>query len=214
SLGEIRKAWIDNWLEDNTHFIFIGSDNGPWLSYGDHAGITPYREGKGTIFDGGVRNPVIIKYPGLIEPSTTSLNNFCSIDILPTICQVTGTELPENEIDGKNVWDLILNQPGAENPHNYYPFSNGSNFEGVISGDGKWKLHLPHTYRTQKTTGKDGLPGEYIHLEIDTSLFDMVHDPFEKGNAKDLHPEITKKLMNYAVNHRERFYEKSTLSNK
>jgi arylsulfatase A len=206
SVGEIRKAVNDNGLEENTLFIFIGSDNGPWLSYGDHAGITPYREGKGTIFDGGVRNPAIIKFPGHIEPNTTSLNTFCSIDILPTICAVTNTGLPGNEIDGKNVWDLILNKPGAENPHDYYPFSNGSNFEGVISGDGKWKLHLPHPYRTLKTAGKDGFPGEYIQLEIDTALFDMVHDPFEKGNAKDLHPAITRKLMNYAVKHKERFY--------
>jgi arylsulfatase A-like enzyme len=207
SVGEIRQAVIDNGVEGNTLFIFIGSDNGPWLSYGNHAGITPYREGKGTIFDGGVRNPVIVKYPGHIQPNTVSLNNFCSIDILPTICHVTGAQLPENEIDGKNVWDLILNRPSAENPHDYYPFSNGAAFQGVISGDGKWKLHLPHAYRTLKAGGKDGMPGEYVHPEMDTSLFDMVHDPFEKGNVKDLYPEITRTLIEYAEQHLERFYK-------
>ncbi len=206
SVGEIRQAIIDNGLEDNTLFIFIGSDNGPWLSYGDHAGITPYREGKGTIFDGGVRNPVIIKYPGLIEPNTISHKAFNSIDILPTICQVTGAELPQNTVDGKNVWDLILGKPGAENPHDYYPFTNGSGFQGVISGDGKWKLHIPHPYRSVVMAGKDGQPGRYAHPEIDTSLFDMVHDPFEKGNVIDLYPEIAGRLLEHARKHKETFF--------
>lgn len=57
SVGQVNKALKRNGLEDNTIFIFIASDNGPWLSYGDHAGITRFREGKGTIFDGGVRIP-------------------------------------------------------------------------------------------------------------------------------------------------------------
>ena len=190
SVGQINQALVDNGLEGNTLFIMIASDNGPWLSYGDHAGVTPYREGKGTIFDGGVRNPCIIKYPGNVEPNTVSHNTFCSIDILPTVCQITGTPLPENEIDGKEVWDLITSQPDAENPHDYYPFSNGSHFQGVISGDGKWKLHMPHPYRTVTKGGIDGQPGRYTNLQIDTALFDMVHDPFERGNVIEHHPEI------------------------
>ncbi len=206
SVGQINQALQDNGLEENTLFIFIASDNGPWLSYGNHAGITQYREGKGTIFDGGVRNPCVIKYPGTIEPNTISHNAFNSIDILPTVCQVTGSALPENEIDGKNVWDLILNKPGAENPHEYYAFSNGSQFQGVISGDGKWKLHLPHPYRSMETGGKDGIPGRYFHPEIDTALFDMVHDPSEKGNVIEWYPEIANSLIGYAQKHRDLFY--------
>jgi arylsulfatase A-like enzyme len=206
SVGEIHRAIAENGLEEVTLFIFIGSDNGPWLSYGDHAGLTPYREGKGTIFDGGVRNPCIIKYPGHIEPNTVSHNTFNSIDILPTICRVTGTPLPENTIDGKNVWDLILNKPGVENPHDYYPFTNGSAFQGVISGDGIWKLHLPHSYRTVVKGGKDGQPGEYAHPEIDTALFDMVHDPYEKGNVIQAYPDIAGTLINHAKKHKELFF--------
>ena len=206
SVGQINQAIKDQGLEDNTIFIFIGSDNGPWLSYSDHAGITPFREGKGTTFDGGVRNPCIIKYPGQIEGNTQSHHTFNSIDILPTVCQLTGASLPENEIDGKNVWDLITHQEGATNPHDYYAFTNGSEFQAIISGDGRWKLHLPHKYRTVVKGGKDGIPGKYMNVDIDTALFDLLHDPYEKGNVMEVYPEVAEEMLEYANQHKDRFY--------
>ncbi len=206
SVGQITNALKQNGLDENT-LVILTSDNGPWHSYGNRAGKTPYREAKGTSFDGGIRSPCIIKYPGQIEPNSVSLNTFYAIDILPTLCQLTNTELPVNEIDGKNVWNLITGKPDAENPHEYYAFSNGNQFQGVMSADGKWKLHVPHDYRYLKAAGKDGQPGPYIKKEIDYALFDMVHDPYEKGNVIDEYPEIAKELMNYAKQHAAKFYE-------
>jgi len=63
SVGQINKALKANGLEDNTMVVFT-SDNGPWISYGNHAGSTPYREAKGSSFDGGTRSACIMKYPG------------------------------------------------------------------------------------------------------------------------------------------------------
>ncbi|WP_236973510.1 sulfatase family protein [Membranihabitans maritimus] len=209
SVGQVNQALKDNGLEDNTVVIFIGSDNGPWLSYGDHAGITRFREGKGTTFDGGVRNPCIIKYPGIVEGNTKSHKAFASIDILPTVCSLTDTELPDNEVDGKNVWDIVLDKPEAKNPHKYYPFSNGSNFEGIITGDGKWKLHLKHKYRTLEMAATGGMAGKYVHPEIDTSLFDMVHDPYEKGNVIEEYPDVARSLIQLAEGHENRFYSET-----
>ncbi|MEM9329452.1 MAG: sulfatase-like hydrolase/transferase [Bacteroidota bacterium] len=206
SVGQINQALKDNGLEENTLFIFIGSDNGPWLSYSDHAGITPFREGKGTTFDGGVRNPCIIKYPSIIKPGIFSSNTFSSLDVLPTITQVTGAPLPDNPIDGQNVWPLIVNEAGATNPNTYYPLSNGRRFEGVISADGQWKLHLPHNYRTLDSGGRDGFPGKYRQDKIDTALFDLVHDPIEKGNVIDVYPEVAADLIELADAHYQRFY--------
>lgn len=211
SVGQINQAIKDNGLEENTIFILIASDNGPWLSYGNHAGITQFREGKGTSFDGGVRNPAIVKYPGKIEAGVVSHRAWCSIDILPTICRLTRTPLPENEIDGKDVWPLISGEPDAVNPHQYYAFSNGSQFQAVMSGDGQWKLHLPHRYRTVVKGGKDGLPGRYVNLDLDTALFDMIHDPFERSNQLENYPEITAELVDIARQHREKFYTEKEL---
>jgi arylsulfatase A len=205
SVGEINRALKENGLENNTIVIFT-SDNGPWTSYGNHAGFTPFREAKATSFDGGVRSACIIKYPGQIQANSSSSETFFSIDLLPTLCHLANAPLPENEIDGKNVWDLIRGAPGAENPHDYYALSTASNFEGVMSGDGAWKLHLPHTYRTLQKAGRDGQPGIYDQAKIDTSLFNMKKDPYETQNVISEHPEIADTLLRYAELHRKRFY--------
>jgi len=205
SVGQITKALKDSGVEDNT-LVFFSSDNGPWVSYGNHAGQTPYREAKGTSFDGGTRSACIIKYPGKIKPGSSSSRAFGTIDMLPTLAHLVGAKLPKNHIDGKNVWDLIVGKPGARNPHSYYPFSTGRNFEGIISGNGRWKLHLPHTYRTLVTPGKDGMPGKYKSNKIGLSLFDMENDPYETKSVLDDYPEVAEKLKKYAEQHKKQFY--------
>ena len=207
SVGQIMKALKTNGVDDNT-LVFFSSDNGPWVSYGNHAGRTPYREAKGTGFDGGTRSACIIKCPGKIKPGTISNKAFCTLDMLPTIAHITGAKMPENPVDGKNVWDLIVGKPGAKNPHKYYPFSTGRNFEGVISGDGRWKLHLPHSYRTLIKAGNDGMPGKYFSNKIGLSLFDMETDPVETTNVIDKYPEIAEKLKKFAEQHKKQFYSK------
>lgn len=206
SVGQINEALKKAGIEDNTVVIF-SSDNGPWISYGNHAGTTPFREAKGTSFDGGTRSACIIKYPGRIKAGSSSDRAFCTIDILPTFATLAGAELPENEIDGKNVFDLITNKEGAVNPHEYYAFSTGNRFEGMISGDGRWKLHLPHGYRTLETPGKDGKAGKYQQAKIELSLFDMKSDPYETTNVIDKNPEIAEKLKKLAEEHKARFWK-------
>jgi arylsulfatase A-like enzyme len=206
SIGEINNTLKECDIEDRTVVIFT-SDNGPWISYGNHAGTTPFREAKGTTFDGGIRSACLIKYPPQIEAGIVSDRTFASIDLLPTLCALTGVPLPENEIDGMNVWELILGNGEAVNPHPYYAFSNNSNFEGVISGDGHWKLHLPHTYRTLQYPGADGIPGKYDYVQIDTSLFDMASDPFETNNVIDRFSEVRDTLLYWARVHMEKFYK-------
>ena len=205
SVGKIVDALKANGLDDNTVVIF-SSDNGPWISYGNHAGKTPYREAKGTGFDGGIRSACIIKYPQKIKINTVSERAFCSIDLLPTICYLAGANLPANVIDGINVWDLVSNKPGIDNPHEYYAFSTGKNFDGVISSDGNWKLHLPHQYRTLVAPGMDGQAGKYKQNQIELSLFDMKNNPYEKVNVIDQYPEVAERLGQLAEQHKNKFY--------
>lgn len=211
SVGQINKALKENGIDRNTIVIFT-SDNGPWVSYGDHAGITPFREAKGTSFDGGVRSACIMKMPGQISEGQISSSTLGTVDLLPTLCKLAGIPLPENEIDGENVWDLITGVEGAENPHEYYAFSNGQNFEGVMSGDGKWKLHLPHKYRTLETPGKDGLAGKYTQSSIDTALFNMEQDPFETTNVLEQFPDVASQLIDLAEKHKAEFYSTASIS--
>jgi arylsulfatase A-like enzyme len=205
SVSQVMKALRDNGVEENT-LVFFSSDNGPWISYGNHAGKTPFREAKATSFDGGTRSACIVKYPGKIKPGTVSTQAWSTLDMLPTLAHLAGAKLPANPIDGMDVWDLVSGQPGAKNPHQYYAFSTGPNFEAVMTGDGKWKMHVPHKYQTLVRAGHDGSPGEYRTTEIGLSLYDMEADPYEKVNVLDEHPDIVRRLQAYAEEHRRQFY--------
>ena len=88
------------------------------------------------------------------------------------------------------------------------PFPNNRDFEGIISGDGRWKLHLPHPYRTLDSAGADGFPGRYVQAEIDTALFDMEADPYETTNVLADFPEVATELISLAEKHQEKFYSK------
>ena len=206
SVGQIAKALKDNDVDGDTVFVFT-SDNGPWVSYGNHAGSTPYREAKATGFDGGIRSACIVKWPGRIEPDTRSRKAFGSIDLLPTFAKLAGAELPDNPVDGRNVYDIIVNKKDAANPHDYYPFSTGGTFEGIVSGDGRWKLHLPHHYRTLVTPGKDGKPGRYARKNIELSLFDLEADPYEQNNVILDHPQVANRLKRLAQEHKMKFWK-------
>ncbi len=205
SVGEINRALKERGLDKNT-IVILTSDNGPWISYGNHAGITPFREAKGTSFDGGIRSACIVKYPEGIEAGAVSERTFGSVDLLPTLCHMAGIPLPENEIDGENVWELISGKEEAANPHTYYAFSNGKNFEGIISGDGRWKLHLPHSYRILESDGADGIPGKYGVARIDTALFDMLNDPMETTNVIREQTEVAAELITLAEGHASKYY--------
>jgi len=96
--------------------------------------------------------------------------------------------------------------PGAKNPHEWYPFSTGAVFEGVISSDGHWKLHLPHRYQALEQAGADGAPGKYRTEQLPLSLFDMERDPHETTNVIAQYPEIAERLRGGAEQHRREFY--------
>lgn len=206
SIGEIMKALRENGLDDNTFVIFT-SDNGPWTSFGNHAGSTPFREAKLTGFDGGTRSACIMRYPGKIKPGTASNKALCTIDLLPTIAHLADAPLPKNPIDGLDVWDIITNKPGAVNPHEFYAFTTGPNFEAVMSGDGHWKLHLPHAYRTLVEAGNNGKAGTFKPAKIELSLFDLEKDPFETINVIDQYPEVATRMKVYAEQHRKQFFQ-------
>jgi arylsulfatase len=198
SAGQILDALKRDGLDKNTLVIFT-SDNGPWLSYGNHAGSAkPLREGKGTTWEGGTREPCIMRWPGHIPAGVDSWDMFMSIDLFPTIARLAGAKLPEHKIDGLDVWPIFSHQPGAKNPHDAYWFYYGvNNLEAVTSSDGHWKLQLPHTYRTMigQKPGHDGVPGNYTNRKIEhAELYDLVADIGETTDVSAQHPEIVKQL--------------------
>ena len=99
SVGQILDALDRHQLADRTLVIFT-SDNGPWLVYGNHGGSArPLREGKLTTFDGGVREPCIMRWPGHIPADTVCDEPVMTIDLLPTIAHLAGAEVPQRPRD-------------------------------------------------------------------------------------------------------------------
>jgi arylsulfatase A-like enzyme len=195
SVGQIIEAIKKNNIAKDTLVIFT-SDNGPWLSYGDHAGSSgPLREGKGTMFEGGVREPTIMWWPGKIPAGTTCDELASTIDILPTVAGLIGADLPDHKIDGKSIQPLMFGEAGAQSPHEvFYQYYGGGQLQSVRNR--QWKLHLPHSYRTLngRPGGNGGLPTNYEQAKIGRALYDLKHDVGEANNVIDAHPEIVAKL--------------------
>ncbi len=162
SVGQILAALDRHHLNERTIVLFA-SDNGPWLSYGDHAGSAgPLREGKGTAWEGGVREPCIMRWTGTIPAGTTCNELAATIDILPTFAALAGATVPtDHTIDGKDIRPLLFDEPGAKCPHEAYYYYWNKELQAVRSGP--WKLHFPHTYRSLKGQGgHGGKPAAYV----------------------------------------------------
>lgn len=198
SVGQILDTLRKLGLERDTMVVFT-SDNGPWLSYGDHAGsAAPHREGKGTMFDGGCRVPCVMWWPGKIPAGTKCSTPAMTIDLLPTIAHLTGAKLPDHPIDGRNIWPLIAGEPGAASPHEAYYFYWGNELQAVRMG--RWKLHFPHTYRTLagQPPGSGGTPSKYTQGKIGRALFDLESDPGETTDVAGQHPDVVARIESLA----------------
>ncbi len=198
SVGQILDAIRKNKLDKDTMVVFT-ADNGPWLSYGDHAGSAgPLREGKGTMFDGGCREPTLMWWPGKIPAGSVCSTPAMTVDLLPTIAALIDAPLPKNKIDGKNIWPLIAGEPNAKSPHEAYFFYYGPQLHAMRMG--RWKLHFPHDYRTLsgRKGGTGGIPVNYDQAQIELSLYDLENDIAESTDVKDKHPEVVAKMQQLA----------------
>ncbi len=194
SVGEILQTLRRLNLDENTLVIFA-SDNGPWLSYGEHSGHSgPLREGKGTTWEGGVRVPCVMRWPGQIPRGLVCTEPAMTIDILPTVARLIGAGLPAHPIDGLDIRSLMTGKEGARSPHDALYFYWNENLEAVRSG--RWKMHLPHPYRTLggKEGGKGGQPVKYEDASTKLALFDLVKDPGETQDVSREHADIVARL--------------------
>jgi arylsulfatase len=215
SVGEIVAALKESGVENDTLLLFL-SDNGPFLSYGSHAGSAgPFREGKLTAFEGGVRVPFIVRWPGRVPAGRVSDELVTGLDLLPTTAKLIGSELlPKEKIDGIDLSPLLLGKPGAKGRETFVYFS-GSELHAARSG--RWKLHFPHDYLTVNgPPGKGGKPANYERMKpkaieesgirgiasrhgykgerIGLSLFDLAADPGETTDVAAAHPDVVKRL--------------------
>lgn len=209
SVGQILQKLKEHQLDENTLFIFT-SDNGPWLNFGNHAGSAlPLREGKGTAWEGGQREPCVIYYPGGIQAGRIIDTPMMAIDILPTIAEITESELPKNKIDGRSAWDVWTGKT-EKSPHEALFFYYKTNeLHGVRYQD--WKLYFPHTYRTLngRLPGKDGFPVNYEMNAVEgIELYNLASDIGETQNVAARHPQVVEKIQILANKMRQQLGDK------
>ena len=185
STGRILDTLKELGLEDNTLVLFT-TDNGPWLVKGEHGGSAlPLREGKGTTYEGGMRVPCIVRWPGVIPAGSVCSEMVTAMDVLPTCAGLAGIDVPTDRIiDGKDVWPLLSGAPGATTPHEAFFYYNGYALEAVRSGD--WKLILKKP-----------------RMNIPEALYNLKTDISEKHNVIAQHPDVAERLRLLAHRMRE-----------
>ena len=192
SVGQVLDALDKHEIADRTLVIFT-SDNGPWLVYGDHAGTAhPLNEGKQTVFDGGVREPCIMRWPGRIPPDTVCDEPVMTIDLLPTLARLAGADPAAGRpIDGLDIGPLLFGEPGRTARMKCSIFTGWASCTPCAR---RWKMHFAHEYPHVVEPGHGGKPGRSEKRRIEPALFDLQADVGETTNVAAAHPDVVARL--------------------
>jgi uncharacterized sulfatase len=187
SVGEILRTLERLNLTENTLVVFT-SDNGPWFE----GSPGPYRDRKGSSWEGGQRVPFIAQWQGQIPHGVVSDEPAMNIDIFPTFLNLAGIELPsERVIDGKDIFPVLKNE--APSPHDALFLFNKNRIAGVRSGP--WKLVVETHYRGA-VPSFDNANSYYAPYGL---LFNLERDPSETYSYTREYPEKAAELRNYII---------------
>jgi arylsulfatase A-like enzyme len=176
-LHELKWLGID----DNTLVLFT-SDNGSRCDYGPSNG--PLHGKKASCWDGGLRVPLLARWPGEIAAGQVCAELVTGMDLLPTFARLAGVDVPADRvIDGRDISALLRGEPDAVSPHEAFYYYHRSCLSAVRSGP--WKLHVsPHGW------GKDG--------SRSGALFNLDNDIGEINDVSTDNPEVVKRLQTLA----------------
>ena len=184
-LGRIMKQLESLGLDENT-LVMFSSDNGTThlrqeVDYEFFESVGPLRGLKGSLYEGGIRVPMIARWPGKIQPSTTSGHLSAFWDVLPTIAEVAGAKPPEG-IDGISFLPTLLGKPEIQQKHDflYWEFTGYGGQQAVRMGN--WKAVRQNMLREDNP--------EPLSIE----LYDLRIDIGEKDDLASQHPEIVQQI--------------------
>lgn len=198
SAGRVLETLSELGLDENTIVVFT-SDNGPWLNLPPrmlHGGVErwhagspgPLRGSKGNTYEGGVRVPAIIRWPGEIPTGQTSAELATAMDLYTTLVGIAGGVVPQDRpVDGADILPLL--RGGTDLPSRPLYYYQGRELEAVR--EGPWKLRIEIT------------PGADAGAQMPVELFNLELDPGELYNVADQHPErvrqLTVQMRNFAA---------------
>lgn len=191
SVGQVLQTLRDEGLDQNT-IVWFSSDNGPWLIFdaqGGSAGLL--RDGKGSTWEGGMREPTLAWWPGHIPAGTVSQEQGSTMDIYTTSIKLAGGAVPTDRVvDGVDLTPVLTQSgPGPRDEMVYY---RGTKLMAIRKGP--WKAHFITKPAYGREPFKEHDPPVLYHLE---------HDPSEKYDVAKDHPEVIKELKAAAEKHRK-----------
>lgn len=193
SVGQVLDTLRREKLAENT-LVFFTSDNGPWLVKelaGGSAG--PLREGKGSTWEGGMREPAIAWWPGKIKPGVTH-EMACSMDLFNTSLALAGAAVPtDRAMDGVNLTPILFGD--GKSLRDTVIYYRGNELFAVRKGN--FKMHL-------QTAPGYGSPGNPLKFEKHETplLFNLASDPGEKFDVAGEHPDVVAEIQKIAAEHK------------
>jgi len=186
SVGRVLDTLRELKLDEHTLVVFT-SDNGPWLIKGSDAGSAgPLRGGKGSTWEGGMREPTLAWWPGKIAPGSACDAVAGTIDLLPTAVALAGGTVPaEPVIDGRDISPLLFGKTKESQREAHYYFA-GYNLQAVRQGP--WKLAIA----SQPESMGKGISPDATGKE--PRLYNLDEEIGEQTNVASKHPEIVAKL--------------------
>jgi len=200
SIGDIMQTLEDENIRENTIVIF-SSDNGPWVKFSDKITTkygdtrlkvgyaTPFRDGKGSTWEGGHRVPGIISWPAKIKENRNEQTPISTLDILPTIFAITGVALPQDRtIDGRDISALLMPETYKTKLKPFKFFYNYSDNLPSAIRKGPWKLHVRIGSQTKNNYG-------FVASKETPLLFQVEEDLGERIDRANEQTEITSTLL-------------------
>jgi arylsulfatase A-like enzyme len=198
SVGSLLDKLDELKLADDTVVIFFSDNGGLSTLRGPGPGCnSPLRAGKGWLYEGGVREPTIIRAPGITKPGSSSDEPVVSMDFFPTMLHLAGLPLkPKLHSDGRSLMPELKGGAGKPRPlYWHYPHYHGSTWKpGASIRDGDWKLIAFYHYDT-------------------VELYNLATDPSEKKDLSKANPEKTKELQGKLVAWQKRMRAKMPVPN-
>jgi arylsulfatase A-like enzyme len=203
SIGRVMEVLKKTGVDKNT-LLIVTSDNGPWLTFGNHAGSSGgLREGKGTAWDGGTRVPCFIHWPAKVSEGTVCNQLLTNMDILPMVVAATQASKPKQKIDGLNFLPLLTGKTNQTPRNVFYVYYDANSLKVIRYKN--WELVLPHTSQaySKGTPGKDGIPGSTPVATVPMALYNLTHDPGTVYDVQNQFPEMVEEILRYAEQARE-----------